>query len=166
MLAVDDLAVHVHHFCSRLTGFINIFPFQHSSPPLPLFMEETTPLLAFHFTVHTPPLPPTPPPPPSLPLPCRSSAMAAGGERTTRTAMASALLLLMACWSSSHGAGGGGEEGDRIAALPGQPRVPFNQFSGYVTVDTAAGRALFYWLTEAYGSNPLSKPLVVWLNGG
>ncbi|XP_052195126.1 serine carboxypeptidase-like 25 [Diospyros lotus] len=57
------------------------------------------------------------------------------------------------------------EEADRILALPGQPKVPFQQFSGYVTVNEVAGRALFYWLTEAV-HDPLSKPLVVWLNGG
>ncbi|XP_047960110.1 serine carboxypeptidase-like 25 isoform X1 [Salvia hispanica] len=57
------------------------------------------------------------------------------------------------------------EEADRIAALPGQPKVGFHQFSGYVTVNAAAGRALFYWLTEAV-EHPESKPLVVWLNGG
>ncbi|PKI43726.1 hypothetical protein CRG98_035888 [Punica granatum] len=76
---------------------------------------------------------------------------------------ASVLLFLTGC-SSSRGADGG-EGGDRITALPGQPKVPFQQFSGYVTVNPAAGRALFYWLTEAYG-NAISKPLVVWLNGG
>ncbi|GAB4828678.1 Serine carboxypeptidase-like 25 [Ancistrocladus abbreviatus] len=57
------------------------------------------------------------------------------------------------------------EEADQISALPGQPRVPFQQFSGYVTVNKIAGRALFYWLTEAV-HDPFSKPLVVWLNGG
>lgn len=57
------------------------------------------------------------------------------------------------------------EEADRITALPGQPKVSFQQFSGYVTVNEVAGRALFYWLTEAT-DEPLSKPLVVWLNGG
>ncbi|XP_048327066.1 serine carboxypeptidase-like 25 [Ziziphus jujuba] len=57
------------------------------------------------------------------------------------------------------------EEADRITALPGQPNVSFQQFSGYVTVNQAVGRALFYWLTEAV-HDPLSKPLVVWLNGG
>ncbi|CAK9186011.1 unnamed protein product [Ilex paraguariensis] len=57
------------------------------------------------------------------------------------------------------------EEADRISSLPGQPKVSFHQFSGYVTVNEVAGRALFYWLTEA-AQNPLSKPLVVWLNGG
>lgn len=57
------------------------------------------------------------------------------------------------------------EEADRILKLPGQPKVSFQQFSGYVTVNQVAGRALFYWLTEA-AQNPLSKPLVIWLNGG
>lgn len=59
----------------------------------------------------------------------------------------------------------GGEEEDRIFELPGQPKVLFDQFSGYVTVNHVAGRALFYWLTEAQ-QNPLNKPLVIWLNGG
>ncbi|KAH9676766.1 serine carboxypeptidase-like 25 [Citrus sinensis] len=57
------------------------------------------------------------------------------------------------------------EEADRIASLPGQPKVSFQQFSGYVPVNKVPGRALFYWLTEAT-HNPLNKPLVVWLNGG
>lgn len=57
------------------------------------------------------------------------------------------------------------EEGDRISELPGQPKVGFGQYSGYVTVSQVAGRALFYWLTEAL-YNHSSKPLVVWLNGG
>ncbi|KAF3654245.1 Serine carboxypeptidase-like 25, partial [Capsicum annuum] len=57
------------------------------------------------------------------------------------------------------------EEADRIISLPGQPKVSFKQYSGYVTVNQVAGRALFYWLTEAV-DQPLTKPLVVWLNGG
>ncbi|GAB2279919.1 Serine carboxypeptidase-like 25 [Dionaea muscipula] len=71
----------------------------------------------------------------------------------------------------SAGLGGHGalvkeeEEEDRITRLPGQPEVSFQQFSGYITVNEGAGRALFYWLTEA-AQNALSKPLVVWLNGG
>lgn len=64
---------------------------------------------------------------------------------------------------------GGGEEkeaeADRITSLPGQPNVTFEQFSGYVTVDKLSGRSLFYWLTEA-PNLALSKPLVIWLNGG
>lgn len=79
-------------------------------------------------------------------------------------------LLAFVILLSSHGSRAQSvareeEEADRISALPGQPSVSFQQFSGYVTVNHGAGRALFYWLTEAY-ANPLSKPLVVWLNGG
>lgn len=57
---------------------------------------------------------------------------------------------------------------DRISHLPGEPNdVAFSHFSGYVTVNESAGRALFYWLTESPPSqHPESKPLVLWLNGG
>ncbi|KAL6626797.1 hypothetical protein ACP70R_030523 [Stipagrostis hirtigluma subsp. patula] len=55
---------------------------------------------------------------------------------------------------------------DRITRLPGQPRVNFSMYSGYVTVDAAAGRALFYWLIEAAAVPAESAPLVLWLNGG
>ncbi|KAL5723254.1 Serine carboxypeptidase-like 25 [Ranunculus cassubicifolius] len=57
------------------------------------------------------------------------------------------------------------EEADRISSLPGQPKVSFDQFSGYVTVSKVGERALFYWLTES-PQESLSKPLVIWLNGG
>ncbi|KAL7256572.1 hypothetical protein ACSBR1_010498 [Camellia fascicularis] len=56
-------------------------------------------------------------------------------------------------------------EDDRILGLPGQPKVSFKQYSGYVTVNEEAGRALFYWLTESVHLS-FSKPLVLWLNGG
>lgn len=57
---------------------------------------------------------------------------------------------------------------DRITQLPGQPEnAGFNQYSGYVTVNKKAGRALFYWLTESPANRgPKSRPLVLWLNGG
>lgn len=55
---------------------------------------------------------------------------------------------------------------DLISALPGQPKVQFKQYAGYITVNASAGRALFYWLTEADTDNHLSKPLILWLNGG
>lgn len=54
---------------------------------------------------------------------------------------------------------------DWITSLPGQPEVRFERYSGYVTVNEEAGRALFYWLNEAVHL-PESKPLVIWLNGG
>lgn len=54
---------------------------------------------------------------------------------------------------------------DRIVSLPGQPKVSFAQYSGYVTVDEKQETALFYWLTEAE-EEAGSKPLLLWLNGG
>ncbi|EOX99649.1 Serine carboxypeptidase-like 45 isoform 3 [Theobroma cacao] len=54
---------------------------------------------------------------------------------------------------------------DRITQLPGQPKVGFQQYSGYVTVDEKKQRALFYYFAEAE-VDPASKPLVLWLNGG
>lgn len=57
-------------------------------------------------------------------------------------------------------------EADKIDRLPGQPEgVDFNQYAGYVTVDPAAGRALFYYFVES-PNNSLTNPLVLWLNGG
>ncbi|CAN4086573.1 unnamed protein product [Withania somnifera] len=54
---------------------------------------------------------------------------------------------------------------DKIIKLPGQPQVGFQQFSGYVTVDDKKQRSLFYYFVEAE-TDPSSKPLVLWLNGG
>lgn len=74
------------------------------------------------------------------------------------------VLLMVLGLGLSHGVKEE-EEADRITSLPGQPKVSFKQFSGYVTVNHIGGRSLFYWLTEAV-SNPHSKPLLLWLNGG
>ncbi|XP_038988960.1 serine carboxypeptidase II-1-like [Phoenix dactylifera] len=68
----------------------------------------------------------------------------------------------------NYGVAGGlaaSQESDRITWLPGQPPVGFSQYSGYVTVDARAGRALFYWFIEA---PPAAQPapLILWLNGG
>lgn len=55
---------------------------------------------------------------------------------------------------------------DKITYLPGQPsNVDFAQYSGYVTVNKPAGRALFYWFTES-PTRAHQKPLILWLNGG
>ncbi|XP_074318420.1 serine carboxypeptidase-like 45 [Silene latifolia] len=56
-------------------------------------------------------------------------------------------------------------ETELIKTLPQQPAVNFKQFAGYVTVDEAQQRHLFYYFVEAE-TNPQSKPLVLWLNGG
>ncbi|KAK9096880.1 hypothetical protein Sjap_022377 [Stephania japonica] len=60
----------------------------------------------------------------------------------------------------------GSMQDDLIGALPGEPSdgVDFNQYSGYVTVDPKAGRALFYYFAESQNSS--RDPLVLWLNGG
>ncbi|KAJ6428992.1 hypothetical protein OIU84_020602 [Salix udensis] len=73
-------------------------------------------------------------------------------------------LLVYSCTCSSLE----DQQRDRITSLPGQPvNVEFNQYSGYVTANQQAGRALFYWLVEAPTSrSPESRPLVLWLNGG
>ncbi|KAF9622653.1 hypothetical protein IFM89_032574, partial [Coptis chinensis] len=58
------------------------------------------------------------------------------------------------------------KEADKIETLPGQPEgVDFDQYSGYVTVDPKAGRALFYYFVES-PQNSSTNPLVLWLNGG
>ncbi|CAN4092757.1 unnamed protein product [Withania somnifera] len=58
------------------------------------------------------------------------------------------------------------KENDKIENLPGeQEGVDFKQYSGYVTVDPIAGRALFYYFVES-PQDSASKPLVLWLNGG
>ncbi|XP_044467358.1 serine carboxypeptidase-like 45 [Mangifera indica] len=58
-----------------------------------------------------------------------------------------------------------GPEADKITSLPGQPQVTFQQYSGYITIDEHQKKALFYYFVEAE-TDPASKPLVLWLNGG
>ncbi|XP_056177488.1 serine carboxypeptidase-like 45 [Syzygium oleosum] len=72
------------------------------------------------------------------------------------TAAALCVTLTRICSSS---------EADKIASLPGQPKVSFSQYAGYITVDEKQQRALFYYFAEAE-ADPASKPLVLWLNGG
>ncbi|XP_052183780.1 serine carboxypeptidase-like 31 [Diospyros lotus] len=54
---------------------------------------------------------------------------------------------------------------DIVTNLPGQPKVDFLHYAGYVTVNEQSGRSLFYWFYEA-STLPDEKPLVLWLNGG
>lgn len=57
-------------------------------------------------------------------------------------------------------------EADKITSLPGQPDgVDFDQYAGYVTVNPAEEKALFYYFAES-PKNSSTKPLVLWLNGG
>lgn len=54
---------------------------------------------------------------------------------------------------------------DLVVSLPGQPKVGFSQYAGYVDVDVNHGRSLFYYFVEAE-FDPHNKPLTLWLNGG
>ncbi|XP_021771658.1 serine carboxypeptidase-like 42 isoform X1 [Chenopodium quinoa] len=54
---------------------------------------------------------------------------------------------------------------DLVVNLPGQPKVDFRQFAGYIDVDVKAGRSLFYYFVEAE-NNTQHTPLTLWLNGG
>ncbi|KAK3137202.1 hypothetical protein QOZ80_5BG0449090 [Eleusine coracana subsp. coracana] len=75
------------------------------------------------------------------------------------------LVGLSCCLRPTSAATGQGYAEDRIGRLPGQPSVDFAMYSGYVTVDERAGRALFYWLQEA-PKEVQPAPLLLWLNGG
>ncbi|KAF8364885.1 hypothetical protein HHK36_033129 [Tetracentron sinense] len=55
---------------------------------------------------------------------------------------------------------------DLVVRLPGQPKVDFRQFAGYIDVDEKAGRSLFYYFVEAEDDGAEKKPLSLWLNGG
>ncbi|TMW99537.1 hypothetical protein EJD97_002358 [Solanum chilense] len=54
---------------------------------------------------------------------------------------------------------------DLVENLPGQPKVGFRQYAGYVDVDEKAGRSLFYYFVEAE-KDAHKLPLTLWLNGG
>jgi carboxypeptidase C (cathepsin A) len=54
---------------------------------------------------------------------------------------------------------------DQITSLPGAEKlnIPFNQFSGYLTVDGT--KNMHYWMVESEG-NPATDPINFWTNGG
>ncbi|XP_058781481.1 serine carboxypeptidase-like 42 isoform X1 [Vicia villosa] len=54
---------------------------------------------------------------------------------------------------------------DLVERLPGQPKVKFSQYAGYVDIDVKHGRSLFYYFVEAE-HHAHKKPLTLWLNGG
>lgn len=56
---------------------------------------------------------------------------------------------------------------DRIYSLPGlNSTLDFRQFAGYLNVDKAAGRNIFYWFAEAATADAANAPVVFWTNGG
>lgn len=55
---------------------------------------------------------------------------------------------------------------DLIQTLPGINFAPnFKQYAGYITVDEAHGRKLFYWLVESQ-RDPANDDVLLWQNGG
>ncbi|KAL6843400.1 hypothetical protein ACP4OV_026722 [Aristida adscensionis] len=85
-----------------------------------------------------------------------------------RGAAIAAVLLLLGhgCLSmETSSSASAAAAGDKIGVLPGQPPVGFAQYAGYVAVDAAGNRSLFYYFAEAE-ADPAAKPLVLWLNGG
>ncbi|XP_027163394.1 serine carboxypeptidase-like 40 isoform X1 [Coffea eugenioides] len=59
------------------------------------------------------------------------------------------------------------KEKDIIQKLPGQPSVSFKQYGGYITINATAGRAFYYYFTEAQDPKKAQDlPLLLWLNGG
>ena len=90
-------------------------------------------------------------------------------RRTGATlALASAALLMWAMAASARPTVELTPEAqsDRITSLPGLASpLPFDMYSGYITVDPAHGRALFYWFVESAG-DPANDPILVWMQGG
>ncbi|CAL4903751.1 unnamed protein product [Urochloa decumbens] len=62
---------------------------------------------------------------------------------------------------------GAAPAGAQVTRLPGYGggQLPSRHYAGYVTVDEAHGRRLFYYLVESE-RDPAKDPLVLWLNGG
>ncbi|KAL6652799.1 hypothetical protein ACP70R_011724 [Stipagrostis hirtigluma subsp. patula] len=90
------------------------------------------------------------------------------GRRCAAIAAAAAVLLLLlgdGCCLAMETAAAAAAAADKIGVLPGQPPLGFAQYAGYVTVDAARKRSLFYYFAEAE-ADPAAKPLVLWLNGG
>ncbi|XP_057482860.1 serine carboxypeptidase-like 20 [Actinidia eriantha] len=57
-------------------------------------------------------------------------------------------------------------EGALVTQIPGfDGNFPSKHYSGYVTIDEASGKRLFYYFVLSEG-NPSNDPVVLWLNGG
>ncbi|KAL4452545.1 hypothetical protein ABPG75_008207 [Micractinium tetrahymenae] len=78
------------------------------------------------------------------------------------------LLLLALSWAERAAAAewSEGSERDLVPSLPTVGALDFQLHSGYLPVDAASGRALFYLLAEYEGHEPVDRPLLLWLQGG
>jgi carboxypeptidase C (cathepsin A) len=55
---------------------------------------------------------------------------------------------------------------DRITKVPFfDGKSSFAQYAGYIQVNAANNRNLFYWFVESQ-SSPQTDPVVLWMNGG
>jgi hypothetical protein len=101
---------------------------------------------------------------------------AAHALETPRSALVAQTLAAGAGFATDAPAGvAAGFEADRVAFLPGQPPGPAaaagaaeaprpsHLFTGYVTVDASAGRALFYAFQTSTSPSAATDPLVLWL---
>ncbi|CAN6344700.1 unnamed protein product [Urochloa humidicola] len=77
------------------------------------------------------------------------------------------LLLLLVVSSLVAWQCGAAPAGAEVTRVPGYGggQLPSRHYAGYVTVDEAHGRRLFYYLVESE-RDPAKDPLVLWLNGG
>lgn len=77
--------------------------------------------------------------------------------------MFKALILGVLCLLNAAN----GKESDRITSLPGWELDPKQKmYSGYINVDAASNRNLFYWFVESSSPTAATDPLVLWTNGG
>ncbi|KAF7816750.1 Serine carboxypeptidase-like 42 [Senna tora] len=76
-----------------------------------------------------------------------------------RLCLGGVLMVMLGVWVEGY------PIEDLVGRLPGQPKVGFKQYAGYVDVDVKHGRSLFYYFVEAE-NEPDVKPLTLWLNGG
>ena len=52
---------------------------------------------------------------------------------------------------------------DKVTNLPNQPdNVDFDQYAGYITIDQANNKSLFYWFQES-SAGASSSPIVLWV---
>lgn len=96
----------------------------------------------------------------------RLGALLTGGQSLRRTGAGGSSSASPGAATPAPALSSAAGERDRVVALPGQPAgpQPGALYAGYVTVDDGAGRALFYVLEAA--REPITSPLVLWLNGG
>ena len=53
---------------------------------------------------------------------------------------------------------------DQITNLPDAPKVDFNQYAGYITINSTSNAQIFYWFQECE-LGLTQCPLFLWTNG-